>query len=125
MSSLHLEHTCPGPHPDICPCSPSTGVPYADLQVLCVSGMGCLLFIAHARFNQQEVKCRLYGQCAVEKVTLNGVLQPCLTEVGVQQCRLYGQCAVEKVMLHVRVHVHASVCVCCKCACVCVCACLE
>ena len=59
---------------------------YADLQVLCVLGMGCLLFIAHARFNQQEVKCRLYGQCAVEKVTLNGVLQPYLTEVGVQRC---------------------------------------
>ncbi|KAL8599101.1 hypothetical protein ACOMHN_007817 [Nucella lapillus] len=43
-------------------------------------GMGCLLFIAHARFNPQDVKCRLYGQCAVERVTLNGVLQPCLTE---------------------------------------------
>ncbi|XP_070189359.1 uncharacterized protein [Littorina saxatilis] len=43
-------------------------------------GMGCLLFIAHARFSQQDVKCRLYGQCAVDKVTLNGVLQPCLTE---------------------------------------------
>ncbi|KAL8620928.1 hypothetical protein ACOMHN_044075 [Nucella lapillus] len=40
---------------------------------------GCLLFIAHARFDP-EVRCRLYGQCAVRKVTVNGVNQLCITE---------------------------------------------
>nr|KAG5711227.1 hypothetical protein BaRGS_004871 [Batillaria attramentaria] len=43
-------------------------------------GMGFLLFIAHARINSNEVKCRLYGHCAVTSVYLNDVLQPSLTE---------------------------------------------
>lgn len=43
-------------------------------------GMGFLLFIAHARITGSEVKCRLYGHCAVNSVTLNGVQQPSLTE---------------------------------------------
>ncbi|XP_076445898.1 uncharacterized protein LOC143283538 [Babylonia areolata] len=41
--------------------------------------IGYLLFIAHARF-EPDVRCRLYGQCAVQKVTLNGVDQLCITE---------------------------------------------
>ncbi|XP_071133532.1 M-phase phosphoprotein 8-like [Mytilus edulis] len=43
-------------------------------------GVGYLLFVAHARITAQDIKCRLYGPCAVKTVTLNGVPQPPLTE---------------------------------------------
>uniref|UniRef100_T1J1H3 Uncharacterized protein n=1 Tax=Strigamia maritima TaxID=126957 RepID=T1J1H3_STRMM len=44
------------------------------------SGVGMLLFIAHARITSQEIKCRFYGACAVVSVVLNGVKQRPLTE---------------------------------------------
>ncbi|XP_041354288.1 M-phase phosphoprotein 8-like [Gigantopelta aegis] len=43
-------------------------------------GVGFLLFIAHAKFSPADVKCRLYGNCAVTGVVLNGIRQPSLTE---------------------------------------------
>lgn len=43
-------------------------------------GVGYLLFVSHARITAQDIKCRLYGPCAVKSVTLNGVPQPSLTE---------------------------------------------
>lgn len=50
---------------------------------LCLStGVGYLLFIAHARITATDCKCRFYGPCAVNSATLNGVPQPPLTEVG-------------------------------------------
>ncbi len=39
-----------------------------------------LLFIAHAKFTPQEVKCRFYGPCAVTGAVLNGVTLSPLTE---------------------------------------------
>ncbi len=45
-----------------------------------LAGVGMLLFIAHAKFTPQEVKCRFYGPCAVTKAILNGVTLSPLTE---------------------------------------------
>ena len=45
------------------------------------TGVGYLLFIAHARITATDCKCRFYGPCAVNSATLNGVPQPPLTEV--------------------------------------------
>ena len=42
-----------------------------------------LLFIAHAKFTQQEIKCRFYGPCAVTSAVLNGVTLSPLTEVRI------------------------------------------
>ncbi|XP_033741181.1 M-phase phosphoprotein 8-like [Pecten maximus] len=43
-------------------------------------GVGYLLFVAHARITAQDIRCRFYGPCAVQNVSLNGVQQPPLTE---------------------------------------------
>ncbi|XP_050394413.1 M-phase phosphoprotein 8 [Patella vulgata] len=43
-------------------------------------GVGFLLFISHARIKHNDIRCRLYGPCAVTGVVLNGVRQPTLTE---------------------------------------------
>ena len=45
------------------------------------AGVGMLLFIAHARISLSEVKCRFYGPCAVNGVTLNEAKLHPLTEV--------------------------------------------
>ncbi|XP_052244861.1 M-phase phosphoprotein 8-like isoform X1 [Dreissena polymorpha] len=46
------------------------------------SGVGNLLFIAQAEFTSEDVKCRLYGPCAVKSVCLNGQPLAQLTESG-------------------------------------------
>ena len=48
-----------------------------------ILGVGMLLFIAHAKFTQQEIKCRFYGPCAVTSAVLNGVTLSPLTEVRI------------------------------------------
>ena len=55
---------------------------YLDRSISLLStGVGYLLFIAHARITATDCKCRFYGPCAVNSATLNGVPQPPLTEV--------------------------------------------
>jgi len=46
------------------------------------AGFGHLLFIGQSVFTSEEVKCRLYGPCAVKGVTLNGQPLAPLTEVS-------------------------------------------
>ena len=58
--------------------------------VVSVSGVGMLLFIAHAKITRDETKCRFYGPCAVTSTVLNGVVQPPLTEVGPLQALALG-----------------------------------
>ena len=61
--------------------TPYYSIPYMFVCFI-FTGVGYLLFVSHARITAQDIKCRLYGPCAVKSVTLNGVPQPSLTEVS-------------------------------------------
>ena len=52
------------------------------LLSLIFTGVGMLLFIAHAIMSPEEVKCRFYGPCAVMCVSLNTIEQHPLTDDG-------------------------------------------
>ena len=62
-----------------------------------------LLFIAHSKFTQQEIKCRFYGPCAVTSAVLNGVTLAPLTEVKVSLCVVMS-CVRPRFFLFVELH---------------------